>query len=154
MRLVIGILPDTSAASLLADDLMLGGCPADRFLVLSNEGQHLDKKRPNKPSLALLGQHRGVWLWSVHEPYYYTGRVRDRGQQRQKNVELIERIVAAGVSGAWHVHRDYIKDGRLVSIVHLAQENGSQIEFMRTVLAHATRRMQVSDLVDEQQGMI
>jgi hypothetical protein len=36
--------------------------------------------------------------------------------------------------------------------VHLDQKRGSQTEFSRIVLAHATRRMQVSDLIDVKQG--
>ena len=154
MRLVIGVLADVSASYLLTDEMILGGCPAERLLFLSNDGTRLEKIRPDKPTLALLGQHRSVWMWAVHEPYYYAGRVRDSGQQRRQNIELIERFAASGVSGAWHVHQDHVNEGRLVSIVNLDQEQGNQMEFMRTMLAHATRRMQISDLVDDNQVTI
>ncbi len=153
MRLVIGVLPDTGSVSRLTDDLMLLGCPANQYLILSNDGQYLSAKRANKPSFASLGQYESVCLWGVHEPYYYTGRVRDIAQQREQSIVLIDRLVASGIAGAWQVHRDHVADGRPVSILHLNQLHRNQSELMCMVLAHATRRMQISDLVEDIEHM-
>lgn len=145
LRIMLGTLPGVHEAMTLTKSLIYGGCaPHCIFLMMARESC-VNPVMQQGGLLTSIGEYQGTSAYCVGDWYNGTEFGVDRTVQQRRFAHLIDRF-AKHYPVDWAFHRDLVRDGRPVGVVHLRALLHDEPTIARTVLAHSVTRVQISDL--------
>ena len=144
---MLGILPDVHEALAMTESLMAGGCAAHCIFLMMTQESSVSPVLQHGGLLTSIGKHRGTSVYCVGDWKNGTGSGVDRIVQQRRFAHLINRF-AKHYPTDWTFHRDLVRNGSPVGVVHLEVPLDDESTIARMVLAHSVTRVQISDFPD------